>query len=228
MGLASKFINNQLIKVYRVAVFPFRKLSLMIGKKVMFGIGGYADMATSFDGNNYVGQSAFLSGCKLGRGSYVGDGARICNMTTGKFCSIGFNVTSAIGTHPVRENIATTPSMFSTSPANNLSFTDSQLYEDNNGGITLGNDVWIGNSAILMGGVTIGDGAIVGAGSVVTKSVPAYSIYAGVPAKCIGMRFDGETVDKLLKLKWWDKDDAWLKEHAKDFANPGEFIKTVE
>lgn len=227
MGLTGRFINNQFIKLYRCIGFPFRKLSLMLGKHVWFGIKGYADMATQFDGDNYVGQDTFLSECKLGRGSYVGDGARICKMETGKFCSVGFNVTSAIGTHPVRENIATSPSMFSVNPANGLSYVDKQLFEDANGKVTLGNDVWIGNSAILMAGVEIGDGAIVGAGSLVNKSVPPYSIYAGVPAKCIGMRFTDEEIDKLLELKWWDKDDAWLRAHASEFANPGEFLDNI-
>lgn len=225
MGLAGRFVNNQFIKLYRWIGFPIRKLSLMVGKHVMFGIGGYADRASVFEGDNYVGQDTFLSECKLGRGSYVGDGSRICKMETGKFCSVGFNVTSAIGTHPVRENIATSPSMFSVNPANGLSFTDEQMFCDVNGKVTLGNDVWIGNSAILMAGVTIGDGAIVGAGSLVNKSVPPYSIYAGVPAKCIGMRFSDEEIEKLMELKWWDKDDAWRSQHAGEFANPGEFLK---
>lgn len=227
MGLAGMFVKNQFIRIYRVLVFPFRKLSLMIGRRVMFGIGGYADRATYFEGNNYVGQDTFLSECFLGRGSYVGDGSRICKMVTGKYCSVGFNVTTAIGTHPVRENIATSPSLFSVNPANNLSFTSEQLFEDSNGIVTLGNDVWIGNSAILMAGVTIGDGAIVGAGSVVTKSVEPYSINVGVPAKCIGKRFDDDVITSLEELKWWNKDDKWLVEHAKDFACPEDFIAKV-
>lgn len=227
MKLFAKFVNNQAIKLYRLIIFPFRKLNLMVSKNVMFGIKGYADMTTSFGGDNYVGQQTFLSNCSLGRGTYVGDGSRICNMTAGKFCSVGFNVTTAIGTHPVRENIATSPSMFSTSPANNLSFTAKQLFEDATGPVVLENDVWIGNGAILMAGITVGNGAVIGAGSVVTKSVKPYEIWAGVPAKQIGKRFSDEEIDKLLDLKWWDRDDEWLRENAEKFANPKEFLSEL-
>lgn len=227
MNLARKFCNNQAIKVYRTFVFPIRKFCLMISKRVMFGIKGYADMGTSFEGDNYVGQNAFASKCCFGRGTYVADFSVLNELKTGKFCSIGSGVYTAIGTHPVRENIATSPSVFSISPANNLSFTDENLFHDATGPVTLGNDVWIGNGAILMAGITIGDGAIVGAGSVVTKSVEPYEIYVGVPAKSIGKRFKDEEIDKLKKLKWWDKEDSWLKAHAKEFANPGEFLNNL-
>lgn len=219
MNRIGLIIHQLSVKIYRVVVFPFRKLGLLMTKNVSFGIMGYADLATTFDGNNYIGQRAFVSNCRLGRGTYIGDGSRVCNINAGKFCSIGFNVTTAIGKHPTVENFATSPSMFSTNPANRLSFSDTQIYDDSTGPVNIGNDVWIGNGATLIGGVTIGDGAIVGAGSVVNKSLEAYGIYAGVPAKLIRMRFDNETINKLEQLKWWDKDDAWLKQHVKDFAN---------
>ena len=75
---------------------------------------------------------------------------------------------------------------------------------DNRGDITVGNDVWIGYEAVILSGVTIGDGAIVAARSVVTKDVPPYTIVGGVPAKPIRRRFDRETIDALLELRWWD------------------------
>lgn len=75
---------------------------------------------------------------------------------------------------------------------------------DNKGDIVIGNDVWIGYEAIVMAGVTIGDGAIIGTRAVVTKDVPPYTIVGGVPAKPIRKRFDDETIKRLLGLKWWD------------------------
>ena len=77
---------------------------------------------------------------------------------------------------------------------------------DNKGDIVIGNDVWIGYEAVILSGVTIGDGAIIGTRAVVTKDVPPYTIVGGVPAKPIRKRFDDETVAELLKLRWWDWD----------------------
>lgn len=75
---------------------------------------------------------------------------------------------------------------------------------DNKGDIVIGNDVWIGYEAVIMAGVTIGDGAIIGTRAVVTKDVPPYTIVGGVPAKPIRKRFDDATVERLIKLRWWD------------------------
>ena len=82
---------------------------------------------------------------------------------------------------------------------------------DNKGDIVLGNDVWIGYEAVILSGVTIGDGAIVGARAVVTKDVPPYTIVAGVPVRPIRKRFDEETIAKLQALRWWDWDEEKIK-----------------
>lgn len=75
---------------------------------------------------------------------------------------------------------------------------------DNKGDIVAGSDVWIGYEAVILAGVTIGDGAVIGARAVVTKDVPPYTIVGGVPARAIRRRFPEETVEELLRLKWWD------------------------
>ncbi|MDE5614956.1 MAG: CatB-related O-acetyltransferase, partial [Treponemataceae bacterium] len=75
---------------------------------------------------------------------------------------------------------------------------------DNKGDIVIGNDVWIGYEAVIMAGVTIGDGAIIGTRAVVTKDVPPYTIVGGVPAKSIRKRFSEDVIERLLSLKWWD------------------------
>lgn len=74
---------------------------------------------------------------------------------------------------------------------------------DNHGNIEIGNDVWIGYEAVILSGVSIGDGAIIGTRAVVTKDVPPYTIVGGVPAKPIRKRFDDETIEKLESLRWW-------------------------
>ena len=75
---------------------------------------------------------------------------------------------------------------------------------DNKGDIIIGNDVWIGFEAVILAGVTIGDGAIIGARAVVTKDVPPYTIVGGVPAKPIKKRFDEEMIELLLEIQWWN------------------------
>lgn len=75
---------------------------------------------------------------------------------------------------------------------------------DNRGGITVGNDVWIGYEAVILAGVTIGDGAIIAARAVVTQDIPPYTIVGGVPARPIRKRFSEPEIQQLLALRWWD------------------------
>ena len=75
---------------------------------------------------------------------------------------------------------------------------------DNKGDIIIGNDVWIGFEAVILAGVTIGDGAIIGTRAVVTKDVPPYTVAGGIPAKPIKKRFDEDVISDLLCVKWWD------------------------
>ena len=86
---------------------------------------------------------------------------------------------------------------------------------DNKGDIIIGNDVWIGYEAVILAGVTIGDGAIIASRAVVTKDVPPYTIVGRVPAKIIKKRFDERTIDKLIELRWWD----WSKEDIRRNIN---------
>jgi virginiamycin A acetyltransferase len=76
----------------------------------------------------------------------------------------------------------------------------------NKGDIVIGNDVWIGFEALIMSGITIGDGAVIGARAVVTKDVLPYTIVGGNPAKEIRQRFGDKTIKDLLEIKWWDWD----------------------
>lgn len=126
----------------------------------------------------------------------------------GKFCSI------ACGAKFIFNSANHTLSSLSTYPFPiffeewGLDVRDITKAWDNKGDIVIGNDVWIGYEAVILAGVTVGDGAVIGARAVVTKDVPPYTIVGGVPAKPIRMRFDQETVDALQKIRWWD----WSKE----------------
>ena len=133
-------------------------------------------------------------------------------LVIGKFCSIAcgarFLFTSANHAMGSLANY-TFPIFFEEWDLKKENVTDAW---DNKGDIVIGNDVWIGYDAIIMAGVHIGDGAVIGTRAVVTKDVPPYTIVGGIPARKIKMRFDSETVDDLLKLKWWD----WTSEKIKN------------
>ena len=90
---------------------------------------------------------------------------------------------------------------------------------DNKGDIIIGNDVWIGYEAVILSGVTIGDGAIIGTRAVVTKDVPPYTIVGGVPAKPIRKRFSVDTISALLKIKWWDWPEERIKQRISDIQS---------
>lgn len=90
---------------------------------------------------------------------------------------------------------------------------------DNKGDIVIGNDVWIGYQAVVLAGVTIGDGAIIGARALVTKDVPPYTIVVDVPAKPIRRRFDDGTILALQRLQWWDWPESLLRQHLSAIQN---------
>ena len=87
---------------------------------------------------------------------------------------------------------------------------------DNKGDIVIGNDVWIGYEAIILYGVTVGDGAIIVSRAVVTKDVPPYTIVGGVPAKPIRKRFDENTIAALLRVRWWDWPERRIQENIQN------------
>ena len=84
---------------------------------------------------------------------------------------------------------------------------------DNKGDIVIGNDVWIGYEAVILAGVTIGDGAVIGARAVVTKDVAPYTVVGGVPARPIKKRFSDGTIQRLLELRWWDWPEERIREN---------------
>jgi acetyltransferase-like isoleucine patch superfamily enzyme len=88
------------------------------------------------------------------------------------------------------------------------------------GPIIVGSDVWIGANALILSGVQIGHGAVVGAGSVVTKDVRPYEIVAGVPAKHLRFRFNQDQIRRLLHVRWWDWPDQRIQEHEHLLCSP--------
>jgi acetyltransferase-like isoleucine patch superfamily enzyme len=91
----------------------------------------------------------------------------------------------------------------------------------------INHDVWIGQYCLIKQGVTIGTGAVIGMGSVLTKDVPPYEIWAGNPAKFIKKRFDEETIEKLLAGKWWNKSDDEMRKLAKKIREVKKFVNEL-
>ena len=132
----------------------------------------------------------------------------------GNYCSFASGVQFIPGNHPIKD-VSTHP--FFHRPE----FGFVKKAKDNNSKPTIvGNDVWIGKNAIILPKCKrIGNGAIIGAGAVVTKDVEPYSIIAGVPAKKIGQRCSDELIADLLDIKWWDWPTEVIKKNIHLFNN---------
>ena len=181
---------------------------------------GYMANATKckFGIYNTIYNEVSLNEVTLGDFTYIAGNTNISKTTIGKFCSIGPYCKIGLGKHPTKDFVSTHPVFFSTLKQAQVTFAD-RNYFDEFAYIIIGNDVWLGANVIVVDGVKIGDGAIVAAGSVVTKDIPPYTIVGGVPAKIIKYRFEKEEIEKLLQLKWWDMDVEYLKENFIKFHN---------
>lgn len=137
----------------------------------------------------------------------------------GKYCSIAEGVYIGPDNHPYNF-ITTHPILYS----KNFNFIKKDILYDKNIPV-IGNDVWIGRNATILRGVHVGDGAVIGAGAVVTKDIPPYAIVGGVPAKIIKYRFDQNVIDKLLQIRWWDWSEEKIQKSIDLFYNVEKFTK---
>lgn len=161
----------------------------------------------------------------IGRGSYGGpnlywnEGDFSHKLSIGAYCSIADDVGIFVGRHGRHtvDYVSTYPlGMVYGDPGRR---SPSKVINGNLG-VQIGNDVWIGRGAFIMAGVSIGDGAVVAARALVNKDVEPYSIVGGIPAEHIKYRFDKDTIQKLMRIKWWDWPDEMIAERREFFATP--------
>lgn len=161
----------------------------------------------------------------MGRYSYCGHDSQVVCCNIGAFCSISDHVYIGGPEHPM-EWVSTSP-VFQNVRHSGPPKRFARFEIDPIKTTTIGNDVWIGAKSIVMDGVTIGDGAIVAAGSVVTKDVPPYAIVGGAPAKVIKYRFPPEMIDRLLDIKWWNLPDEDITKALALFHKPNPTLDDI-
>ena len=143
----------------------------------------------------------------------------------GKFCSVASFARINTTNHPTYDRIAQHHFTYR-SKRFGFGEDDADFFaQRKNRSVSVGNDVWIGHNAIIMPAISIGNGAVIGAGAVVTKNVESYSVVAGIPAKKIKMRFPNELIIEIEQLKWWDWDHQTIKERLSDFRNMEVFMR---
>lgn len=192
-------------------------------------LGLLVDTTAQFIGENAVEAPArIMGGARLNKSSigaftYVSAQSLASNARVGRYCSIGRRVEIGQGDHP-KDWLTTSPFPYSDIFGLRTALTETF---DTLPETVIGNDVWLGGKVSVLSGVTIGDGAIVGFGSVVTKDVPPYAIVVGTPAKVIRYRFDEALIDRLLAYKWW-RFDLGTKPVAIEWQNPNAALDALE
>lgn len=162
---------------------------------------------------------------KIGKYSYIGNNSFVCDTDIGNFTSISTDCYIGGTSHPT-EWVSTSPVFhkWSNIMKKNFARHEFEIFKRT----TIGNDVWIGNRVMIKAGVTIADGAVIGMGSIVTKDVGAYEIWAGNPARLIRKRMPDEQIAELQKTQWWDWSDEEIAKYAQSFNDVGGFLEEMK
>lgn len=194
-------------------------------KGIVLSYSASVSKRSQIEGKCVINNHATFHGT-LGIGSII---ARYVNLEAdvGRFTSIGARSTAITTRHPYKEPFVTSsPCFYSLKKQLGYTFAKKQTFkeykyfdEKREIAVKIGNDCWLGVDVCMIGGVEIGDGAIVLSKAYVTKDVPPYAIVGGIPAKVIGYRYDEETIKFLQEVQWWNQDIEWLKEHWELFSD---------
>jgi phosphonate metabolism protein (transferase hexapeptide repeat family) len=177
-----------------------------------------------------VGARTHLLEVELADYSYVVNDSQLTYTTVGKFCSIAAMTRINPGNHPMhrasQSHFTYRASAYFPGEADDADFFAWRRSHR----VCIGNDVWIGHAAIILPGRSVGDGAVIAAGAVVTKNVPPYAIVAGNPARVIRQRFSDAIADRLVSLAWWNWSHEQLRQAIPDFRRlpVAEFLDLYE
>ncbi len=153
-----------------------------------------------------IAERVNLAECEVGDFTYIERHVEAIYTTIGKFCSVASNSRLNALNHPMervtQHKISYRPNEYFVHMKVDKAFREQRQKAR----VVIGHDVWIGHGAIILPSISVGDGAVVAAGAVVTKNIEPYAVVAGVPAKRIKWRFEKEVREKLLALAWWDWD----------------------
>lgn len=154
----------------------------------------------------------------IGDHTYVQEDAIICDAEVGKFCSIAMGVSIGLPQHSL-SSVSSHPAFYLRNTPLAKTYSDRDMFAISSKTF-IHHDVWIGQNAIIMNGLQVGVGAVIGAGAVVTRDVPAYAVVGGVPAQIIRYRFDDKIRSDLIGSKWWDMPEEWMENNYSLFQDP--------
>jgi acetyltransferase-like isoleucine patch superfamily enzyme len=197
---------------------------LYLWSKLLKKLRGHANVGSAIHKTSKVESGSLIVNTTFDRHSFCGYDCSIVNCDIGSFCSIANNVIIGAAAHPV-DWVSTSPVFYEGRDSVKAKFSHHKRMLTKR--TIICHDVWIGERAFIKQGVTIGNGAVIGMGSIVTKDVMPYTIVAGCPAKEIRKRFEDEIVAELLSIKWWDFHDEVIRKYAGYFTEPAAFIRVV-
>jgi virginiamycin A acetyltransferase len=208
-----KLVPRFVVDYCRWISYRFRYPALIVDQNVL--IAG----SCKFDRHTRLYVGSLLQNVEVGKCTYIGGNSRITNCQIGSFCSIAPDVVIGGGVHPVSEFVSTSPVFYSRGAQCGKTFTAQTLFQEYKN-TQIGSDVWVGYRSVVLPGVSVGHGAVVGAGAVVTRDVPPYAVVAGAPARIIRFRFREDVVNRLLASSWWFREIDDLKANVDAFKSP--------